>query len=67
LVIKVPSRRTSVIRIRHFMGSRHRSTIRVMVRVVLAVEDLRHLDTNPRAALVAQGLVPTLVGTMGNG
>lgn len=49
------------------MGSKHRSTIRVMVRAVLGLEDLRHLDTNRRVALVVQALVANLVVMMGNG
>jgi hypothetical protein len=67
LAIKVHNRRPSVIRSRRFMGSKHRSTIQVMALVILVLEDLRHLDTNPRAALAVQGLVATLVVTMGNG
>jgi len=47
------------------MGSKHRSTIQVMELVVLELEDLRHLDTNPRAVLGVQGLVATLVVMMG--
>lgn len=49
------------------MGSKHRSIIQVMALVALPVEDLRHLDTSPRAVLAVQGLVATLVVTMGNG
>jgi hypothetical protein len=67
LAIKDPSHRTSVIRSRRFMGSKLRSIIQVMALVVLAVGDSRHLDTNPRAASAAQGLVATLVAvTMGS-
>ncbi len=49
------------------MGSKHRSTIQVIVLVVLTLEDLRHLDTNPRAALALRGLVTTLVVMMDSG
>ena len=49
------------------MGSKHRSTIQVMVLVVLTLEGSRHLDTNPRAALALRGLVATLVVMMDNG
>ena len=65
LAIKVHSLRPSVTRSRLFMGSKHRSTIQVMELVVLELEDLRHLDTNPRAVLGVQGLVATLVVMMG--
>jgi len=67
LAIKVHSRRPSVIKSRPIMGSKHRSTTQVMVLVVLPLEDLRHLDTNPRAALAHQRLVANLVVMMGNG
>ena len=67
LALKVLSRRTSVIRTRLFMGSKHRSTIQVIILVPLVVADLRPLDTNPRAALAVQGLVATLVLMMGKG
>lgn len=49
------------------MGSKHRSTIQVMVLAESTLEDLRHLDTNPRAALALRGLVATLVVMMDNG
>jgi hypothetical protein len=50
------------------MGSKHKSIIQDMVLVVLLLlQDLRHLDTNPRAALAVQGLVVNLVVMMANG